>query len=60
MSQLPIPLQLFKEFRDAYRKASDAGDEQFVFHGHEVLTQYAKYVVEYEEPLAIKAGYIRK
>jgi len=33
----------------AYDKAVAAGDDQFVFEGHELLTQYAKYLLEYLE-----------
>lgn len=57
--QFPIPLELFKEFRDEYQKASDAGAELFKFHGQDVYTAYAKYVIEYELPYAIKAGHVK-
>ena len=33
----------------AYRKAVSAGLEQFSFEGHELLTAYARYLIEYLE-----------
>jgi hypothetical protein len=35
------------DFRKAYDEAVKNGDEVYTFKGHEVLTQYAKYVLEY-------------
>lgn len=35
------------EFREEYRKATEAKEEQFVFHGQDVLTKYAKHVLEF-------------
>ena len=59
-AKFPIPLTHFEEFRKMWREADHAGKKQFTFYGHEVLTSYAKYVVEYEEPYAIAGGYIKK
>ena len=39
--------QLYKELKSAYKKAVETKKEQFVFNGHEFLTNYAKYVLEY-------------
>lgn len=58
-NELPIPLPYFQEFRKMYMEAEHAGKDQFEFYGNVVLTSYAKYVVEYEEPYAIAGGYIK-
>ena len=36
-----------KEFRAACMQALTKGDETFIFQGHEILTDYAKYVDEH-------------
>lgn len=36
-----------KVFEAAYKKAVEAGDAQFEFSGVPILTNYAKYMVEY-------------
>lgn len=38
-----------KSLKAAYQKAVDENREMFVYKGHELLTQYAKYLIEYLE-----------
>jgi hypothetical protein len=40
-----------KLFKAAYAKAVEAKQDSFWFEGHEFLTSYAKYVIEYLEGL---------
>ncbi len=37
------------EFKKLYNSAVNEGKELFIFNGSEVLTGYAKYVIEYFE-----------
>jgi hypothetical protein len=37
----------FKELKRLYFQAVKEGKESFMFEGHEVLTSYAKYLIEY-------------
>ncbi len=37
----------FENFKQAYRNAMNVNAETFVFNGHTILTQYAKYLIEY-------------
>ncbi len=41
---------MFKAFKKAFDAACKANVEQFVFDGHDFLTAYAKYLIEYLEP----------
>lgn len=36
-----------RRLRAAYNRAVEAGKEQFTFEGNELLTSYAKYLLEY-------------
>lgn len=36
-----------EELRKAYNEAREAGVDTFVFHDHELVTDYAKYLLEY-------------
>jgi len=47
MSTIQFTPQLYKELKSAYKKAVETKEEQFIFNGHEFLTNYAKYVLEY-------------
>lgn len=38
-----------KELREAYDTAVADGAEQFVFHGHTLVVDYAKYLLQYLE-----------
>ena len=42
-----INLENIDKFKLLYRDAVSKGDEMFVFEGRDVLTSYAKYVIEY-------------
>tara|TARA_Y100001937_G_scaffold19295_1_gene26608 strand:+ start:728 stop:892 length:165 start_codon:yes stop_codon:yes gene_type:complete len=42
-----INLQNIKEFKLLYNDSVNKGKEMFVFEGRDVLTSYAKYVIEY-------------
>lgn len=47
---LDVDSEAFKELKAALAKASDAGAERFSFRGVELVTDYAKYLVEYLAP----------
>lgn len=38
------------QFKSEYLKAVQNKSEQFCFEGHDFLTEYAKYVLEYLKP----------
>ena len=42
-----INQQNISEFKKLYNGAVNEGKELFIFNGSEVLTDYAKYVIEY-------------
>ncbi len=42
-----INQQNILEFKKLYNNAKNEGKELFIFNGSEVLTDYAKYVIEY-------------
>ena len=42
-----INLNNISEFKQSYNAALTNGDDMFVFEGSDVLTSYAKYVIEY-------------
>ena len=42
-----ITLGNIERFRESYVNAINEGKEVFIFEGSEVLTDYAKYVIEY-------------
>ena len=37
----------YLELKKEYMKARQSKKEMFVFYGHELLTDYAKYMIEY-------------
>lgn len=39
------------ELKKAYNKAVEHSEEQFTFNGNELLTAYAKYLIQYLETL---------
>lgn len=41
--------QTLKELKDRYNQAVEAEEETFDFKGGELLTEYAKYLIEYLE-----------
>ena len=49
MNEFKFTDELFKEFKSLYEKSDKDEKESFEFQGHEVITTYAKYVIEYLE-----------
>lgn len=47
-----INQQNISEFKMLYNGAVNEGKELFIFNGSEVLTDYAKYVIEYFDIIA--------
>lgn len=39
----------YEAFKKAYKKAVEEGKHDFFFNGHQFLTSYAKYLIEYYE-----------
>ena len=46
---IEINEQSLKELKNKYEEAVASGAEQFVFQGADLLTAYAKYLIEYVE-----------
>lgn len=42
--------QTFESLKQCYNKASKNNEEVFYFQGNQILTQYAKYLIEYLTP----------
>ena len=49
MKNLTLTKTTILLLRDAYEKAVQDGVEQFVFDGHALVTNYAKYLLEYAD-----------
>jgi hypothetical protein len=49
MSTFEFTDELFEEFKSLYEKSVKDEKESFEFQGYEVLTSYAKYVIQYLE-----------
>src|ERR1019366_5599282 len=49
MAELNINKENFKELKKIYKLAVDTGLETFFFQEKEILTAYAKYMIEYLE-----------
>jgi len=47
MNTITFDQETFKNLKQEYRKAVQDKKEIFVFQGHELLTEYAKYIIEY-------------
>jgi hypothetical protein len=50
MSHIIIDEKGIKRIRELYELAVQYGQESFIYEGHEFLTSYAKYFLEYYEP----------
>lgn len=50
MIQLKWTLNKFISFKKAFNIAFETSQEYFWFDGHQFLTSYAKYLIEYLEP----------
>jgi hypothetical protein len=44
-----VTISNYKELKQAYEKATERGELSFYFNGIELLTSYAKYLVQYME-----------
>jgi hypothetical protein len=53
MAQPSITIENLKKFKTAYNAARKGKKEQFEFEGAQVLTSYAKYVIEYFEKIRL-------
>ena len=42
-----ISLDNLSEFKQSYDNAINEGEDMFIFEGTDVLTSYAKYVIQY-------------
>lgn len=49
MEEFKFTDESFKKFKELYEKSEKEKVESFEFEGHQVLTLYAKYVIEYVE-----------
>ena len=49
MSTYEFTEEAFEKFKKLYEKSAAEDKESFEFDGHEVLTLYAKYVIEFIE-----------
>lgn len=49
MEEFKFTEESFEKFKSLYKKSNEKQLESFNFEGHEVLTLYAKYVIEYVE-----------
>lgn len=50
MSTYEFTKEAFEKFKKLYEKSDAEDKESFEFDGHEVLTAYAKYLLQYLEP----------
>ena len=49
-NELHVTREVYLRLKKRYEQAVAAGEETFVFDGHELLTNYAKYLLEYMAP----------
>lgn len=54
MDNLEFTSESFNEFKKIYKDCQDKSIESFMFQNKQVLTSYAKYVIEYVESKNIK------
>jgi hypothetical protein len=47
MSEIKFTEEKYKELKQLYKIACDTGKDIFQFEGNELLTAYAKYLIEY-------------
>jgi hypothetical protein len=48
--ELRVTPELYRRLKARYKQAVDAGEDSFTLDGHEFLTNYAKYLLEYLAP----------
>lgn len=44
----------YRELKRLYKKAADTSNAEFQFHGQPMLTQFAKYLLEFLQPHFVK------
>lgn len=49
MEHLSIDLETYRKLKARYERAVAHQEESFTFQGHELLTAYAKYLLQYLE-----------
>jgi hypothetical protein len=47
MNTITFTHETFKSLKSEYKNAVENNKEIFIFQGHELLTAYAKYMIEY-------------
>lgn len=50
METLKITEKSLKDLKNQYQTSLDNNEESFIFQEKEILTAYAKYMIEYLEP----------
>jgi predicted ABC-type transport system involved in lysophospholipase L1 biosynthesis ATPase subunit len=53
---ITINEQELHKLKEDYRRAVDSQDKSFFFQGHELLTSFAKYYIEYIERVVLSRG----
>lgn len=46
MAEITMSPEQFRELKDLHKQAVKDGAETFFFHGNELVTHYAKYLIE--------------
>ena len=49
MNEFKFTKESFEKFKSLYKESNENQVKSFNFEGHDVLTLYAKYVIEYVE-----------
>jgi len=49
MNEFKFTEESFEKFKSLYKESNEKQLKRFNFEGHEVVTLYAKYVIEYVE-----------
>jgi hypothetical protein len=50
MNTITFNLPTYQKFKKEYQNAINSKKQIFIFDGNELLTDYAKYVIEYLKP----------
>ena len=48
---LSVDKSTFSRLKNEYKNAVNGSKDTFIFEGHELLTDYAKYLIEYFTPM---------
>ena len=54
MTHITVTEASFEELKELYHKAVKQKDDIFIFKGQEILVSFAKYLIEYYEPILKK------